>query len=130
MLVRTSIIIIRKKNDALRQSKFSKIMNDAPIFFANETKDIETYLRDRVPAGMGMDVVQRIDKGHYRPSKKLMKHVGNVIRGKPEYVLLDEQQVVYEKVLSASKKTVPNYDSKKRVVLIKGGLGTGKSIVA
>lgn len=119
-----------KRNELLRQPKFANIFNDAPIFFANESRELESYLKERVPVGNGMDVVRKIDQGHYRPSKKLMQHVGHVIRGKPEYVLLDEQRVVYEKVLSVAKQSMENFDGKKQLILIHGGPGTGKSIVA
>ncbi len=119
-----------KKHEILRQPKFTAITQDAPLFFADETRALETYLKERVPAGKGMEVVRKIDQGHYRPSKKLMHHVGEVIRGKPEYVLLDEQRVIYEKVLAVAKKAVEAFNGRKHVVLVNGGPGTGKSIVA
>ena len=50
---------------------------------------LETDLIPRLKRGMGIDVLNRIEEGQYRPSKKLMEHVGNMIKGKPEYVLLD-----------------------------------------
>jgi len=57
-----------------------------------------------------------------------MDHVGNVIKGNPEYILMDEQLVVYDKVLSSARKGFHN--KKKRVIIIKGGPGTGKSVIA
>ena len=57
-----------------------------------------------------------------------MAHVGNIIKGKPEYILLDEQHVVYDKVLSCSKEGFHN--KQKTVIIIKGGPGTGKSVIA
>ncbi len=57
-----------------------------------------------------------------------MDHVGNVIKGKPEYILLDEQLVAYDKVLSSAKRGY--HDKKKTVIIIKGGPGTGKSVIA
>jgi len=41
-----------------------------------------------------------------RPSKKLMEHVANVIKGKARVFLLDEQLVVYEKVLACGSARV------------------------
>jgi len=37
------------------------------------------------------------------PSKKLLDHVAKLIKGKAGYVLLDEQLVVYDKVVEAAK---------------------------
>ena len=62
-----------------------------------------------------MDVFKRIEESKYRPSKKLMDHVGNVIKGKPEYILLDEQQVVYDKVYSCAKM---GFHNKQKTVII------------
>ena len=51
-----------------------------------------------------------------------MEHVGNVIKGKPEYILLDEQLVVYDKVCACAKRGFD--DRKKTVLIVKGGPGT------
>lgn len=42
--------------------------------------------------------------------------------------MLDEQKVVYEEILNESRQSAK--DDKKRVVIVKGGPGTGKSVVA
>lgn len=42
--------------------------------------------------------------------------------------MLDEQKVVYEEILNESRQSAR--DNKKRVVIVKGGPGTGKSVVA
>jgi len=57
-----------------------------------------------------------------------MAHVAEAIGAKPPWVLLDEQLVVYEKILAAVSVSVK--DRKKQVVLIRGGPGTGKSVIA
>ena len=57
-----------------------------------------------------------------------MVHVSEVIKGNPQYVLLDEQQIVYDKVFAAARTGF--HDRKKKVIVVKGGPGTGKSVVA
>ena len=73
-------------------------------------------------------MLSRIEESRYRPSKKLMSHVSEVIKGKREYVLLDEQLVVYDAVLQAARKGF--HDKRKTVIIVKGGPGTGKSVIA
>lgn len=51
-----------------------------------------------------------------------------VIAGRPEYVLLDEQLVVFEKVLACAREGF--HDRRKTVLLVTGGPGTGKSVIA
>ena len=114
--------------DVLLHNKFQDIVSKYPVFSADDVDSLSDYLSTRLAKGQGIDVLRRIEKGKYRPSKKLMDHVANVIKGEPEFVLLDEQLVAYDKVISCAKKGF--HDKQKRVILIKGGPGTGKSVIA
>ncbi len=51
-----------------------------------------------------------------------------MLQGNREFIMLDEQKVVYEEILDAARLSAK--DSKKRVIIVKGGPGTGKSVVA
>ena len=114
--------------DVIFDTKFSQHLETYPIFTLDHTAQLSTYLTDHVGAGQGLEVLQRVEESKYRPSKKLMLHVSEVIKGNPQYILLDEQQIVYDKVFAAARTGF--HDKKKSVVVIKGGPGTGKSVVA
>jgi len=114
--------------DVLLHNKFQDIVSKYPVFSADDVDTLSDYLTSKLAKGQGTNVLRRIEEGKYRPSKKLMDHVANVIRGEPEFVLLDEQLVAYDKVISCAKKGF--HDKQKRVILIKGGPGTGKSVIA
>ena len=114
--------------DVILSDKFSDILDNYPLFSADDVDTLRDYLLTRLEKGEGIDVLRRVEESEYRPSKQLMDHVGNIIKGKPEYVLLDEQLVAYDKVIACAKKGF--HDKKKRVILIKGGPGTGKSVIA
>ena len=115
-------------NDVLTSEKFKTKLEKYPLFTADDVNKLRNYLTPKLESGQGIDVLKRIEESKYRPSKKLMDHVGNVIRGKSEYILLDEQQIVYDKVFYSSKEGF--HDKQKTVVVIKGGPGTGKSVIA
>ena len=57
-----------------------------------------------------------------------MEHTADVISGNDVYVLLDEQRVAYERVLTAARKSVNRKNH--TVIIIEGGPGTGKSVIA
>jgi len=114
--------------DELFSSKFAIATEINPLFTMDDVPKLERYLVRWVEHGQGIDVLKRIDKSIYRPSKKLMDHVGNMIRGKSEYVLLDDQLVVYDKVFAIAKEGF--HDKQKTVLVVKGGPGTGKSVIA
>lgn len=114
--------------DVIFANKFSEVLKDCPLFTADNVDDLKKYLYGRLMKGDGLRILKQIEESRYRPSKKLMDHVGNIIKGKSEYILLDEQLIVYDTVLSCAKKGF--HDKQKAVIIIKGGPGTGKSVIA
>ncbi len=114
--------------DALRDPKFNRTLQEFPMFTADDVKEFTGYLQKRLDKGQGLDVLKRIEESKYRPSKKLMDHVGSIIKGKSEYVLLDEQLVVYDKVFAEARKGF--HDKQQTALIVKGGPGTGKSVIA
>lgn len=115
-------------NDVLFSPKFSSLLAEYPTYTADDYDKIRNFLLLKLDKGKGIDVLKRIEQSKYRPSKTLMNHVGNVIRGKSEYILLDEQKVVYDMILAEVKGGF--HTGKKSVIIIKGGPGTGKSVIA
>ena len=114
--------------DILFSEKFAEALLSSPLFTADDVNKLSGYLTKKLELGSGVDVLKRIEESKYRPSKKLMEHVSNVIDGIPEYTLLDEQQIVYDSVFSCAKSGF--HDKQKTVIIIKGGPGTGKSVIA
>ena len=114
--------------DVIFSKKFNKILEKYPLFAADDVNKLRDFLLDRLSLGAGLEVLTRIEESRYRPSKKLMDHVGNIIKGRSEYILLDEQLVAYDSVLSCAKSGF--HDKQKTVVIVRGGPGTGKSVIA
>ncbi len=114
--------------DHLFAPKFEQILAFSPSYAADDFDAISGFLRERLQTGQGREVLDRVAASRYRPSKKLMEHVAGMIQGNPAYILLDEQHVVYRKVLACSESGMA--ERRKTVVIVKGGPGTGKSVIA
>ncbi|HUI86487.1 MAG TPA: DUF2075 domain-containing protein [Nitrososphaerales archaeon] len=114
--------------DVLFSHKFDGPRSRCPVFTADDVPKLKDHLVNRLEKGEGIEVLNRIESSKYRPSKKLMDHVKNMIHGIPEYILLDEQLVVYDKILSLARQGF--HDKQKAVIVVKGGPGTGKSLIA
>jgi DUF2075 family protein len=114
--------------EVLLTEKFAAILESYPLFSMDDVDPLSDFLKSKLLGGSGLDVLGRIEDGKYRPSKKLMDHVGNVIKGNPEYILLDEQLVAYDRVMASAREGMG--DRRKTVIIIKGGPGTGKSVIA
>lgn len=68
-----------------------------------------------------------IDNGKIRPSKSLADNLHSMLKGNKEFNLIDIQKIVFESAIkSAKESTISN----KNVIVVKGGPGTGKSVVA
>jgi len=67
--------------DVLYDRKFEGILNSDPIFTMDEAPALMDFLQERLCAGQGMEVLKRVEESRYRPSRKLMDHVGQVITG-------------------------------------------------
>jgi Uncharacterized conserved protein (DUF2075) len=67
-----------------------------------------------------------IENGRIRPSKMLIDSVAGLLQGKPEFVLIDDQKVAHETILQADARAA----QRKQVVIVQGGPGTDKSVIA
>lgn len=117
-----------RKNDPLFAQQYSEVLAEAPVFAAEDVDPLIAYLRHRLSGGKGRPVLERVEQSRYRPSKKLLEHVAEVIRREPAFVLLDEQKVVFDRILGTVRRT--QQEATKNVFLVNGGPGTGKSVLA
>jgi DUF2075 family protein len=117
-----------RENDVIFSEKFKETLNRFPLFLKDDVDLLKAFLRRNLQGGGGTEILKRIEKNRFRPSDQLMEHVAEVINGHEEYTLLDEQKIVYDMVLSAARKGLK--DGEKRTIIVEGGPGTGKSVIA
>lgn len=116
------------EGDALFDPTSNAVRLVAPVFTGGDTTRLAEHLAERLGKGGGEEVMQRVAESRYRPAKKLLSHVAQVIREEPAFVLLDEQLVIFNQVWAAVEAAVR--DNYKHVFLVHGGPGTGKSVLA
>jgi uncharacterized protein len=114
--------------DPIRAPKFSGVMRENPLFDSDSADALADYLRDRLGQGNGQPVLGRVENSRFRPSRKLMDHVYDTIKSHSPWILLDEQLVIFEKILSTARSGL--FGRRKQVVIVRGGPGTGKSVLA
>jgi len=108
--------------------KYVTLLQTVPTFVADQAAELTEFMRDRLADGEGIPVLERFLQGRYRPHKQLLEHTSKVIRHEPAWVLLDEQQVAFNAVLTKVRER--HQQSEQAVFVISGGPGTGKSVVA
>lgn len=108
---------------------YAPYIEKAPLFLKGEEerKRLRTFIKQHVKHGDNAELLYQIDQGRIRPSKMLVDSLAKMMRGNREFVLVDDQKVVFENAVAIARQA--STDSK-QVVIIKGGPGTGKSVVA
>jgi len=118
----------RTINDPLDGIQYETYLEDAPAFTRGQVQELRSFIKKCVSKGDNKDLLYAIEHGKIKPSKSLQDSISKMLKGNKEFIMLDEQKVVYEEILSASRKSVE--DEKKRVIIVQGGPGTGKTVIA
>ena len=108
--------------------KFKAALKNFPIFAREDTIALGNYLRDRLANNSGTEVFGRFVASPVRPSKKLLEHVGEMINNQQAFTLIDDQIAAYNSIMHKVRALAQT--TKKSVVIVKGGPGTGKSVIA
>ena len=114
--------------EKLEQNQYKEYVEDAPIFARGEVSKLRDFIKKSVKSGDNKQLLYDIDNGKIKPSKSLQDSIKSMLEGNQEFIMLDEQKVVYEEILQKSLLCMT--DQKKRTVIVKGGPGTGKTVVA
>lgn len=116
---------LRKNIDA---THYSEVVKLAPVFLGVDTPKLRDFIKSFVRKRSGVDLLMKIENGRLRPSKSLQDTLASMLRGNQEFYLIDEQKVAYEAVKKTLHKVLK--DDSKATVIIQGGPGTGKSVIA
>jgi hypothetical protein len=88
-------------DEPLTDEHYKDIVEQSPVFFADDQSKLEEFIKETVGSGDGMSIIEEIAASKYRPTKKLVDYISSVMNGRQEYVLLDEQKIALETTLAA-----------------------------
>ncbi len=108
--------------------RYAEAIADAPVFIQNDGTKLTDFISKYIRKPSEKKLFEIIENGKLKPSKSLQDAVGSILNGNREFDMIDEQQVAYATVLKLVQNTVQ--DSKKHTIIVKGGPGTGKSVIA
>lgn len=106
---------------------YDKYLTKAPVFLRKDALRLREFIKTYIKHGDKKDLLYQIDGGKIRPSKKLADKLNSMLQGNQEFVMIDDQKLVYETALQAISGSS---SSEKNVIIVDGGPGTGKSVVA
>ena len=117
-----------EEKDPLFDEKFKAVVAKNPVFSKDDVEKLVEYLNALVPCGDDGSVVEEIIQSKAKPSKKLLDEIHRVVKEDSRYVLLDEQIIAYNRIVAEVKRSAKT--GEKAAVIIRGGPGTGKSVIA
>lgn len=117
------------EDTVITNSFYQPYLEKAPVFLKGkaEKERLKAFIKGFVKYGDKSDLMFRIENGKIKPSKSLADSLAKMIAGNPEFIMLDEQKLVYETAIKLAKESSP---TNKNVLIVQGGPGTGKSVVA
>lgn len=118
----------RHENDPLDKDQYKIYLKECPAFTRGQVPKLRDFIKKCIKTGDNKEIIYMIDHGRIRPSKSLQDTIVNMVKGNREFVMIDDQKVVYEDIIYLSQKCMR--DNKKRTIIVQGGPGTGKTVVA
>jgi uncharacterized protein len=113
--------------DDIRHRFYQPYLTKAPVFLRDDAEKLRDFILEHVRFGDNRSVLYEIVNGTVRPSKNLADALAALLRGSSEFTLIDNQKLVFETALDLAKKAQLG---PKQVLIVEGGPGTGKSVVA
>jgi len=117
-----------ENNNALISPFYEEHITKAPIFFKKDVRALAQFIKQFVKYGDTQNIMEIIENGDIRPSKALADSVVALLNGNQEFILIDDQKIIYETALQLVNNAIK--EKKKQVFIVEGGPGTGKSVVA
>lgn len=119
---------LRTKNDPVDDPIYQEYIDDAPVFAKGDVKKLRDYIKNVVMEGDENEILYEIDNGRIKPSKSLQDAIVGMLENNPEFNLIDDQKVIFERIMELAQRC--EKDRKKRTLIATGGPGTGKTVIA
>ena len=125
------------KNDASKPSflyddKYAPLLSQFPTYAKDQFDELTEKLTGLLKNGAGLSIFNKVIDSPIRPSKKLLNEVTTMIEqgDTSAFSLLEDQivarNIILDKIRPLLKK---NGEFQKSVIIVKGGPGTGKTVV-
>ena len=127
-VVRGAAYLHNASDSDVRDLYLLRPTDQSRVFTAQRRGQFLDYLRTHLAPRSGATAADRFLTSSVRPSNRLLAHAAAVLQNRAHFTLLDEQRTAFELVLHAVERA--RADDRKSIVIVSGGPGTGKSVIA
>ena len=118
-----------KYRPVIEDNIYSEWTTEAPVFLQQDVLKMRNFIKQYINLKAEDDsLLYKIEEGRLKPTKSLQDALDSMLCGNEEFHMIDEQVVAYDKIMKAIQES--QKDDKKHVIIITGGPGTGKSVLA
>lgn len=116
-----------EKDDVILNDFYKEYIDQAPLFLKDDALKLREFIKSHVRHGDKSKIMYRIDHGRIRPSKNLADQLSSMLSGNAEFTMIDDQKIVFENAIKLARVSS---EMNKNVLIVQGGPGTGKTVVA
>ena len=114
--------------DQIKHPKYKTAIDLAPLFLKKDQLALREFVKQHVNKPDKGEILYTIENGKIKPSIALQDAVSSLLKGNKVFMMIDEQQVAYATIKRLVETTIDS--DKKHTVIVQGGPGTGKSVIA
>ncbi|NUE03634.1 DUF2075 domain-containing protein [Halorubraceae archaeon YAN] len=114
--------------DRIDNETYQPYTTRAPVFLRQDVGSLSTYLESKIQAHESETSIRDVASAELRPNRKLQDSLGEMLESNDEFTLIDSQKVVFERAVELAEQA--NNTDTKQVLIVEGGPGTGKTVVA
>lgn len=126
------------KNDTSKPSvlfdeKYAPLLSQYPTYAKDQFDELTEKLTGLLKKGEGLSIFNKVIDSPIRPSKKLLNEVTTMVEegNTSAFALIEDQLVARNMILDKIRPLLKkNGKFQKSVIIVKGGPGTGKTVIA
>ena len=118
----------RAEGKGLNNPIYKELIAEYPLFTKEDTRILGEKIHALLEKGSGLEIFNRFMQSRIHPSKKLLENVHRIIKNDVVFSLLNEQLVAKNLIWARYRQSEKKHE--KSVIIVHGGPGTGKSVIA
>ncbi len=112
----------------IKDEFYKEILEKSPIFSANDNQKLANFIKRHIVKAHHNKLLFQIENSKIKPSEMLMNTLEDELNNNQVFTLLGRQEISYRNIRKIIKD---NSDAdQKQVIIVRGGAGTGKSVIA
>ena len=117
-----------KNPPILSDERFNKILELSPMFSKTDNDKLLSFVKRYIKKADNSEIFEILNNSEICPTNDLQKNVKKIFLDSDNFKLFGNQDIAFNAIMAALKNAI--LTGEKKVFIIQGGPGTGKSIIA